>query len=212
MHTISHPRRITRIAVACAIGLVPLLATPLAQAGPLSFFNFSGEGNLLVFDAAAGTGGWNGALTEYSDPGSPLPNPLSLAALVLFDYDAALNALNGNFEFTNAVDLASSIYGTVSGGFTDPAGNLIDGGQLGLDYLIVGGTGQFAGYSGFGLSFLSFDPNPAAFNNYSEQGFLSAEPSAAVPEPASATLLLAAALGWLGIKAVGRRRGARQAG
>lgn len=165
-------------AAACLLSLSALQA----QAQALSNFSFDGRGNLLVFDAAAGSGGWNGEISEFSD--SALPAPLSFAVLVLFDYDAALNRLFGTFEFTQADDLNSSIFGHVMGGFTDVSGSLAGGGQLGLDYSLLGGTGRYAGASGFGLSFLSFDPAATGDNNYVEQGLL-----VAVPEPGMAGLM-----------------------
>jgi hypothetical protein len=181
-------------AAACLLSL----AAPVAQAGPLSNFSFDGRGNLLVFDAAAGSGGWNGEITEFADPA--LPAPLSFALLVTFDYDAALNRLLGNFEFTQTDDLDSSIFGSVMGGFTDASGSLAGGGQLGLDYRVLGGTGRYAGTSGFGLSFLSFDPAAAGDDNYSEQGLI-----VAVPEPGMASLM-AAALTLLALARVRRRQ------
>lgn len=182
----------TGLRMACAVSLA-LLGTGYVQAGPLSAFSFSGEGNVLIFDAVAGTGGWNGAITEFSDPAAPLPNPLSLASLVLFSFDAAANLLSGTFEFTYAADLSSSIFGTLSGSFTDPAGNLGSGGQLALDYLVQGGSGLYSGSQGFGLSFLSFDPDSVSFNNYSEDGLLvvDAVPTG-VPVPATSSLVLMA--------------------
>lgn len=169
--------------LAAASCLWLLAAAPAAQADPLSFFSFEGEGNVLVFDAS--TGGWNGRIVEFQDPAAPMAMPLALASLVTFNFDASANQLNGQFEFTHETDLSSSIYGTLSGGFTDPMATLASGGQFALDYLIQGGTGQFAGLSGFGLSYLSFDPNATGFNNYAEQGLL----VASVPEP-SALLLV----------------------
>ncbi len=176
-----------------------------ARAGSLDDFVFDGAGNLLVFDAAAGTGGWNGAITAYADPGMAPPLPLSLASLVLFSFNDSANLLTGQFEFTDAADLSSSVFGTLSGSFTDAASTLQGGGQFALDYLVDGGTGRFAGYRGFGLSFLSFDPNATGFDNYSEQGLL----AAAVPEPAS-VWPLAAGLAWLA--RVSRRRARPPAG
>jgi len=73
------------------------------------------------------------------------------------------------------------------------------GGQIALDYTIQGGTGDFAGASGYGLSFLQFDP-AGEFNNYTEDGLL----LFSVPEPGSLPLLA----GALGVLAVLRRRGA----
>jgi len=175
-----------------------LAAVPTAQAGPLSFFSFEGEGNVLVFDAAAGTGGWNGRIAEFQDPAMPIAMPLALASLVTFNFDAAANQLTGQFEFTNETDLSSSVYGTLSGAFNSMA-SLASGGQFGLDYMIQGGTGQFADYRGFGLSFLTFDPSATGFNNYSEQGLL----VASVPEPSALWL---AALGLVVLAWAPRRR------
>jgi hypothetical protein len=173
-----------RLMAATTLGLAAVSAV---QAGPLSSFSFAGDGNVLVFDALAGAGGWNGQITEFADP--PLAAPRSLASLVTFSYDASANVLTGQFEFTDAVDLLSNAFGTLMGRFTDPAGNLVDGGQLELDYSVLGGTGLFSGSSGFGLSFLSFDPQSTAFNNYREDGLLVVGATAAVPLPGSAPLV-----------------------
>ena len=170
-----------------------LAAAPTAQAGPLSFFSFESEGNLQLFDA--GSGSWNGRITEFPDPAAPPTTPLTLASLVLFKFDAAAaKQLTGQFKFINVADLSSTVFGTLTGAFTDPADTLLSGGEFGLDYLIQGGTGQFAGYRGFGLSFLQFDPNATSFNNYAEQGLL----VAAVPEPGALWLVALglAALAW----------------
>lgn len=203
MSLLTHFRSIAGHAVLAAAVSLPLCLPGAAWAGPLSAFSFDGEGNVLVFDAQAGTGGWNGAITETVDPALPNPAPLSLAALVIFAFETASNVLTGGFEFTHAVDLGSSLFGTLSGRFTDPGYTLDTGGQFELDYQILGGTGLFAGFTGFGLSFLSFDPQAQSFNNYSEQGLLVAD-AAAVPEPASLWLAAAA----LGLSALALRRSA----
>ena len=189
------------------IAAVLAVAAPTAHAGPLSAFSFAGEGNVLVFDAVAGTGGWNGAITEFTDP--PRVQPLSFASLVTFSYNAAANVLSGQFEFTHALDLSSSVFGTLMGRFTDPAGSLTSGGQFELDYSVLGGSGQFAGSSGYGLSFLSFDPNASSFNNYREDGLLVVD-AATVPLPNSLLLVaLALALaGWAVRPAQSRSLGA----
>ena len=181
-------------AVTALLGSLAMASLSPAWAGRLDAFVFEGTGNLIVFDAASGSGGWNGAITEFTDPARPGLAPLSFASLVLFDFDPALNRLTGQFEFSDAVDLASSVFGTLSGAFTDPGDTLDGGGQFALDYQITGGTGAYDGQRGFGLSFLSFDPNATGFDNYSEQGLL-----AAVPEP-STWALLALGLGALGLR------------
>ena len=167
-----------------ALASLTCAVLPLAAvAGPLDNFSFSGEGNVSVFDAMSG--GWVGSITEFIDPNDPPRTPLSFVSVVTFTFDASMNKLLGNFEFTTASDLSSSLFGTLMGSFTDPASTLASGGQLGLDYSINGGTGAYSNYRGFGLSFLSFDPSAITFNNYTEQGLLVA---AAVPEPATVAL------------------------
>ena len=192
-------RRHVAWSLVAGLGLAAAMASvpAPAQAATLSAFVFDGSGNLLVFDAAAGIGGWNGAITEYSDPVAPLANPLSLTSVVTFTLDAVTQMLSGQFEFTNAADLSSSLFGSLSGAFTNPADTLTSGGQFSLDYTVTGGTGDYAGLQGFGLSFLSFDPNAVTFDNYSEQGLLSV-----VPEPG--TLALVAMC--LGLLARGQRQ------
>lgn len=168
--------------------LAPLLATPLCQAGPVSdLVPFSGEGNLSVFDASAGTGGWAGSLTQTEPPA--VASPLSLVEVVLFTLDASTHTLSGHFEFTST-DLLSTLYGDLSGTYTATGDDfLATGGQLALDYSVLGGTGDFSNASGYGLAFLNFDP-AGAFNNYSSSGVL----VLAVPEPGSLALLAAALL------------------
>jgi hypothetical protein len=184
-----------RLLALSAAFLLPFAATSSHAADTIDYFvPYGGEGNLVVFDAAAGTGGWVGALDQ-----SPFPvvaSPLSFVSQVLFTLDAASNTFSGSFEF-NTVDLASSLFGTLNGSYAN-ADVFQFGGQLSIDYQILGGSGQFAGASGFGLSLLDFDPaassNPANFNNYSEAGLLAF--TAPVPEP-STWMLMGLGLGLL---------------
>jgi PEP-CTERM motif len=168
---------------------------PFASASALAadnidyFVPYSGEGNLVVFDAAAGTGGWVGAIDQSAFP--VVPTPLSFVSQVLFTIDAASNTFSGSFEF-NTVDLLSSIFGNLSGSYAN-ADVFQFGGQLSIDYQILGGSGQFAAATGFGLSLLDFDP-AANFNNYSEAGLLAF--TAPVPEP-STWMLMGLGLGLL---------------
>jgi hypothetical protein len=176
-----------------------VLTCVAAQADPVTLFvPFDGAGNLSVFDPVAGTGGWTGSM----DP-SPFPAPpwsFSLVSVVLFTLDKPALTLNGSFEFTNAADLSSTLFGAVSGSVLD-ADILVNGGQFSIDYTILGGTGMFSGASGYGLSFVDFDP-AGSFNNYAESGQL----VVTVPEPA--TLALAGLALLAGLAARPRRRGA----
>jgi hypothetical protein len=174
------------------LACLPLLAlAPAAQAGPLVFAPFSGSGNVSVFDPVAGSGGWTGTVAQFPDPG--VAEPLSLVSVVLFQYDRLTQMLSGQFTFTRSADLGASMFGVVSGK-SDAADWLVQGGQLALDYSIQGGTGDFGGASGFGLSFLQYDP-AGSFDNHSESGLL----AFTVPEPGTLPLLAGAllALGWL---------------
>ncbi len=182
-------------AIALSAGAAHAAARPLPASLP-----FDGAGNVVVFDDTAGTGGWVGSITEFSDPASPVANPWSFASVVTFAYDAASNLLSGHFELTDASDLSGSLFGSISGGFSDPARTLATGGQLALDYAVEGGTGTLSGYTGFGLSFLTYDPSSTAFDNYSESGVI----VATVPEPATAWLL-AAGLAVVGLSRRTRR-------
>ena len=181
------------------LGMACLLSLA-AQAEPITLFvPFAGAGNVAVFDAATGSGGWVGAIDQSPDSISPAtPAPLSLISVVLFTLDAASRTLSGSFEFTTT-DLLSTLYGELSGSVLD-ADILGTGGQFSVDYLIRGGSGQFFGASGFGLSFVDFNPAPA-FNNYAEAGLL----AFSVPEPGSLALVS------LGLLAFAWRRRARQA-
>jgi hypothetical protein len=158
------------------------LAMPwAAQAEPTTFFvPFSGAGNVSVFDATAGTGGWVGSIDQVAPP--VVADPLSLVSFVLFTLDANTLQLMGSFEFTTT-DLLSTLYGEVSG-MADNADILSQGGLFSLDYRILGGNGAFEGASGFGLGFVSFNP-AASFDNYAETGLL----NFAVPEPGSVVLV-----------------------
>jgi hypothetical protein len=150
-----------------------------------------------VFDAAAGSGGWVGSLQQTPPP--DVADPLSLVSVVLFQLDAATQTLTGSFEFTTT-DLASTLYGTLSASFFD-VDILASGGQFSIDYNILGGSGAFGGASGFGLSFLNFDP-AGGFDNYAEAGLLNFSVPAAVPNPGSLALVAAGLLGL----AVSRRK------
>lgn len=177
----------TALVAAClSLGsLAPAQATPV----PL-FVPFAGAGNLVLFDPVTGSGGWVGAIDQSPVPA--VPSPLSLVSVVLFSYDALSQTLSGSFELTDATDLGASLFGTVLGSTTeaDPFGQ---GAQFSLDYTITGGTGHYAGASGFGLAFLQFDPD-ASFNNYREDGLLVIN---AVPEPGSLPLTLLAGFSLL---------------
>ena len=196
-------RALLSLAVVLPLALSAALLAPKAQAAPV-FAPYTGSGNLVLFDAATGVGGWVGAIEQFPDPGvtDPLSEPLSLVSVVLFTYDAAAMTLSGSFEFTSSADLASTLFGSVSGLAFD-ADIFNSGGQFALDYDILGGTGDFTGALGFGLAFLSFDPN-GGFDNYSEDGLLLFDlPAAAVPLPGTLPLL---ASGLLGMWVLRRRR------
>jgi hypothetical protein len=171
------------------------IALPLAAAAePTTYFvPYNGTGNLSVFDAGAGTGGWVGQIDQTPPP--DVPEPLSLVSFVLFQLDYATQTLTGSFEFTTT-DLASTLFGSLTGNFFDDD-ILTTGGQFAIDYSILGGTGAFTGASGFGLAFVDFDP-AGTFNNYAESGLL----NFTVPEPATLPLVAACLLGF----ALSRRR------
>lgn len=199
MTTLSPVFHRATVAAAC---LVTLALPPAAQAA-LVDVAFEGAGNVVVFDPLAGTGGWVGAIDEVLASGNSGP-ARSYVSVVTFTFDALANALAGQFEFTDATDLSSSVFGTLAGAFTNPLDVLDAGGQLGLDYTVTGGTGSLAGASGFGLSFLTYDLAATTFNNYSEQGLLVLDVQQ-VPTPATLPLA-AAALALLALAAPKRLR------
>ena len=188
----THPRHLlpspARALRSVTLALLPLLALAPAAQAALVFAPFSGSGNAVVFDPATGDGGWVGSITQTPDPG--VADPLDLASVVLFTVDPLTQMLSGQFSFTRSSDLGATLFGLVTGSTAD-ADVFTTGGQFALDYSILGGTGDFIGASGFGLSFLDFDPD-GVFDNYAETGLL----VLAVPEPGSLPLL-ALALGGL---------------
>ena len=140
----------------------------------------------MVFDPLTGDGGWVGSIEQFPEPG--LADPLQLVSVVLFHIDPLTQLLSGQFTFTRSADLGASLVGVLSGSSSDPDVFGL-GGQLSIDYTIQSGTGDYSGASGYGLSFLQFDPNGMP-DNYSESGLL----AFAVPEPGSLPLLAAALL------------------
>ena len=182
------PARALRAATLACLTL--LAAAPAVQAGPLVFAPFTGSGNAVLFDPATGSGGWVGSIDQFPAPG--VTEPLALVSVVLFNVDPLTQALSGQFTFTRSSDLGATLFGLVAGITTD-VDVFNSGGQYALDYTIQGGTGDFSGASGFGLSFLQVDP-AAPGDNYGESGLL----AFAVPEPGTLPLLAGAlvALGW----------------
>ena len=75
--------------------LLTSLCSATASATALNYFvPYLGQGNVSVFDAAAGTGGWVGSIDEVPDPANANP-PLSLVSVVLFTLDRAAGTLMG---------------------------------------------------------------------------------------------------------------------
>lgn len=185
MAALSNALHRATLAGACLLALGWHTAAPAA----LVDLSFDAAGNVVVFDLQAGSGGWVGSLDEVLSPGQAGP-ARSYVAVVTFSFDTLANVLSGQFEFTEAQNLANTLFGSVSGAFTGSADSLQQGGQWALDYTVSGGTADWSGASGFGLSFLSFDPTSNAFNNYSEQGLLVLDLQQ-VPLPATAPLVLA---------------------
>jgi hypothetical protein len=181
-----------------AAALVISLPT-LAQAEPTTLFvPFNGAGNLSAFTATSG--GWVGSIDQTAPP--VVSDPLSLVSVVLFQLNAATQTLSGTFEFTRASDLGATLFGDLTGSYV-MADILNSGGQFSIDYNVLGGTGAFAGVTGFGLSFVDFNP-AGVFNNYAEAGLLTLNLAQAVPEPATWAL---AVLGLMSLSLT-RRRGA----
>ncbi len=160
----NHALSIARRLLAAAVFLLPVAAH--ADAVTL-FVPFEGVGNVSVFDASAGSGGWTGSIDQSPFPA--VPSPLALVSVVLFQLDATTQTISGSFEFTTT-DLASTLFGELSGSYAD-LDILLAGGQFSVDYAILGGSGAFAGASGYGLAFVDFDP-AGTFNNYTEAGLL----------------------------------------
>ena len=164
------------------------LSATAAQAEAVSYFvPYGGQGNVLVFDASSGTGGWVGSIDQTPDP--LVATPLSFVSVVLFTADQLAQTISGTFEFTTT-DLLSTLVGDLTGSYAE-ADILSNGGQFSVNYNVLGGTGQFARATGFGLAFVDFSPS-AAGDNYRESGLLLFE----VPAPAPAALV---ALGLLGL-------------
>ncbi len=180
-------RALRTITLAC---LTALALAPTAHAGPLVFAPFTGSGNAVVFDPSTGDGGWVGSIEQFPEPG--LADPLQLVSVVLFRIDPLTQLLSGQFTFTRSADLGATLFGQVSGSTAD-ADVFGQGGQIALDYSIQGGSGDFSGASGYGLSFLQVNPAGVP-DNYSESGLLVFSTTQGVPEPGSLPLLAVALL------------------
>lgn len=165
-----------------------LLSATAAQAEAVTHFvPYGGQGNVLVFDPSGGTGGWVGSIDQTPDP--DVPAPLSLVSVVLFTADQLAQTISGTFEFTTT-DLLSTLFGELTGSYAE-ADILNSGGQFSVNYNVLGGTGQFASATGFGLSFVDFNPRSAG-DNYSDSGLLLFQ----VPAPATLALV---SLGLMGL-------------
>jgi MYXO-CTERM domain-containing protein len=187
-----HRARSSIFVAALAISL-PLAAH--AEPTPL-FVPFNGVGNVSAFTATSG--GWVGSIDQTAPP--VVADPLALVSVVLFQLNAATQTLTGTFEFTRASDLGATLFGELTGSYA-VADILNVGGQLSIDYNVLGGTGEFAGVTGFGLSFVDFNP-AGVFNNYAEAGLLTLNLAQAVPEPATWAL---AAMGLVALGFTRRR-------
>lgn len=190
MHRLPAPWVRRLLLLACAVLAAGLLRP--AAAAPL-LTSYAGSGNVAVFDAGAGTGGWVGSVDGFVQPGDG--QPLPLVSVVLFELDPLSRVLSGRFEFTSALDLSSTLFGQIEGS-VDRADILTNGGQFAVDYRIEGASGVFAGISGFGLSFVDFDPAATGADNYREAGLFVTDQ--AVPSPATGWLALAGLLALAG--------------
>jgi hypothetical protein len=171
-----------------AVLSLALLGASAAQAEAVTYFvPFGGQGNVSVFDASAGTGGWVGSLDQTPDP--LVAAPLSFVSVVLFTADQLAQTLTGTFAFTTT-DLQNTLFGELTGSYAE-IDILNSGGQFSVNYNVLGGTGLFARATGFGLSFVDFNPFSAG-DNYSESGLLLFQ----VPAPAPLALV---ALGLMGL-------------
>jgi hypothetical protein len=180
-------RRALSATVLLMAASAPALADPVTTFAP-----YTGQGNVAVFDASAGTGGWVGSISQVPDP--TVPNPLSLVSVVLFTVDAATLTFTGSFDFTTT-DLANTLFGTLTGTVSN-ADILSIGGQFAVDYQILGGSGLFDGAQGFGLAFLDFNPLATGLDNYAESGLL----LFTVPAPATSALVVLALLAALTLR------------
>ncbi len=157
--------RLLRRGVAAALALAAAVAPAALRADALPHFApYAGAGNVSIFDSVTGSIGWVGQVDGFVRPdGSVRP----LVSVVLARFDATAQSLAGSFEWTAADDLSSTLYGRLSG--TAAADVLDQGGQFSLDYVVDGGSGLFAGASGWGLAFLDFAPQ-AQPDSYAESG------------------------------------------
>jgi hypothetical protein len=181
-------RALQQLALTAAIA-VPACLPSMASAAPITYDVFLEGNGASVFaanvpGAGDGSGAWLGTLADAPFPAPD--HPVSLLTRTNFSFNALLNLLSGDFEFTAADDFGSTITGLLSARFL--SGSFDTGGQLGVDYDIRSGTGRFSGAAGSLISLV--DITAAADGSFTEV----ATGRFTVPEPGSLALMAGALL------------------
>jgi hypothetical protein len=172
MHSLSFVRR----AAAQAAAVCALTLAMSAHAAP-TVFNFATDPGVLAGASVIGPCGAN----CFSVSGSGFFTGTDLFSQLDFTVNNGVGS--GTWSFDNGTDLLS---GTFSASFSQFTASAFTGS---LSYVVTDTAGTFAGLTGGGTSTVSGTSFDGMFYDYSEQGSLTLNAVAAVPEPSTYALM-----------------------